>query len=237
MKSFIAMLFPLIACLNQVGAIPIRVLAWDEDVAARKLSISSAKGVAEIVDMHPFSRTPPIQVTAGDSAPMLLAMDKLDADGKPAASPITLPPGMKSPLLLLLPDEKSPTGVRQLAIEDNAADFKWGTIRLINATGKKLVFKWDKKLAAVPATWTPTDVNPGGSSRRMGIELFLAEQPDPPLYSAVWEHREEFRKLVFVVPSEDARLGPVDFKTITEDKRVIQANQADQAKANGGTAQ
>ncbi len=144
---------------------------------------------------------------------------------------------MKSPLILLLPDEKSPTGLRLLAIEDNASDFKWGSTRLINATGKKLVFKWEKKLVAIPSSWTPTDVNPGGENRNMGVELFLPEQPDPPLYSAVWEQREEFRNLVFLLPSTDPRLGPVTFKTITEDQRAILADEAEKRKSSNGASQ
>lgn len=140
---------------------------------------------------------------------------------------------MKSPLLVLIPDEKSPTGLRQLVLEDNISDFQWGSIRLVNATGKKLVFKWDKKLAVIPPSWTPTDVTPGGANRNMGVQLFLAEKPDPPLYSAIWEQRDEFRNLVFLVPGDDPRLGPVAFKTITEDRRVQIAEEAMRDKAKG----
>lgn len=161
---------------------------------------------------------------------MLLAVDRPDEAGNPAANMISIPAGIKSPLLIILPDEKSTTGVRPLVIEDDTSGFQWGTIRFINATGKELVFKWDKNLVAIPATWKPTDVSPGGSSRRMGVELFLREKPDRALYSAVWQHREEFRKLIFIVPSEDARLGSITFKTISEDSRVIAADKADLKK-------
>lgn len=233
--KFPTILFCLLSALgNHATAIPVRVLAWDGEIAARKLSISGAKGVSEIKDMHPFSRTKTIQVTAGETPPMLLAIDKPDEKGNPAASKIIIAAGMKSPLLILLPDEKSATGIRPLVIEDDISGFRWGTIRFINATGKELVFKWDKKFAAIPATWKPTDVSPGGSTRSMGVELFLKEKPDRPLYSAVWEHREEFRKLIFIVPSEDSRLGSVAFKTISEDRRVIAADKADRLDRPSG---
>lgn len=84
---------------------------------------------------------------------------------------------------------------------------------------------------AIPAAWTPIQVKPGGADRNMQVQLFLHDQPNPPLYSAVWEHRDTYRNLVFIVPNEDPRLGPVAFKFLTEDRRVLELeNSAAKAK-------
>ncbi len=225
-----AIRLPLLAFLAAVlcqslAAIPLRVLAWDDEVAARKLSIVHAKGANPLENLHPFTRSAPINVVIGEETPpRLQALDRLDEKGVPAVTPIQVPAGMKYPLLLLLPDAKSATGIRTMVLEDDPTNFRWGTIRLINSTGKELIFKWEKKLAKLPTSWAPTEVSPGGDTRNMGIGLFLPEKPNPPLYSAVWEHREDARKLVFVVPGTDPTRGPVDFKFIIE-------TQADAAAA------
>ena len=63
------------------------------------------------------------------------------------------------------------------------------------------------------------------------MKLFFRDQPEQPFYSAMWEHNTFQRMLVFLVPGEDARLGPVAIKAIPEDRRQVAAAQeaADQA--------
>lgn len=216
-----------LATASSLSAYPLRVLAWDERVAARKLAISVSKGTEELTGLHPFQRSKVFEVASGEEQPAaILALDKEDAEGKPVPTEIRIPKEIKTPLLILLPDAKAASGLRLLVLEDALEVFNWGCIRLVNATGKRLVFKWEEKLMGIPAEWTPTQVKPGGADRNMQVQLFLRDQPNPPLYSAVWEQRDFYRTLVFIVPGEDPRLGPVTFKFLTEDRRVVETDNA-----------
>jgi len=210
-------LFLLCLSLGSLHAVPLRILAWDDDVAARKLAIIHAKGLVELENLDSFSRSRQINIAATEEIPVTLqAQDRVDKDGVPIRQPIRIPPAMKHPLLLLLPDEKAATGIRTVVLDDDPANFQWGTIRMINSTGRELVFRWEKKIVALPVSWDPVKVAPGGGTRNMGVAMFLRERPDPPLYSAVWEHRRDARTLVFAVPGTDTTRSPVEFKFIME---------------------
>lgn len=211
---------------TRAGAITVRILAWDQQIAGRELAITHTKGEVQIQDMHPSQRTKAYQVSNSKEKPAaIMALDKLDDDGKPTAARIKIPEGMKQPLLILLPDPKAPSGLRIMAIEDNSANFPWSSIRLINTTGKKLAFTWEKKLKALPPSWTPIIVKPGGASRNMEVQVFLPTKPKRPIYSAIWEQRQDFRTLAFIVPGTNPRLGPIAFKIIHESRAAIEAPQ------------
>ena len=234
-----AVLFTTLMLSQSLHAIPLRVLAWNDEIAGRKLAIVDAKSSVTIEAMHPSKRTKPYQVAAGDKPVVIQALDKTDKDGKPAASLILIPQGTKQPLLLLLPDEKAATGLRLFVIDDDTADFPWGGIRFINASAKKLAFVFEKKTVVLPASWTPVSVNPGGVSRNMETQLFIVDQPTVPIYSAIWEQQQDVRMLIFLVPGDDPRLGPVAMKMISEDRRVglaKPASAAAQADGRGGLA-
>ncbi|MCX6867995.1 MAG: hypothetical protein NTV46_17630 [Verrucomicrobia bacterium] len=162
---------------QSLHAIPLRVLAWNDEIAGRKLALGDAKSSATIDAMHPSKRTKPYQVAAGDKPVVIQALDRTDKDGKPAASQILIPPGTRQPLLLLLPDEKSATGLRLIVLDDDTANFPWGAIRFINASGIKLAFVYEKKAVVLPASWVPVLVNPGGANRNMETQLFFDDQP------------------------------------------------------------
>jgi len=209
--------------------LPVRVLAWDDTIAARDLVLSHPKGTEKLDDMHPFQRTREFDVTTGgETPPVILAMDRTDKDGVPASVPIGFPASLNRALVLLLPDGKAPSGIRALAIPDDISSFPWGGIRFVNTTGRELVFTWEKKLVSLPPGWKPVEIKPGGANRNMEVRVFLRDDPKTAIYSAVWEHREEFRSLVFISASTDETQGPVDFKFINEDKRVV-ALEAKQA--------
>ncbi len=216
-----------------LSALPVRVLAWDEDIAARKLAIVHSKGVVELKNLDSFSRSRAFNIVGTDEVPVTLqAKDRVDEEGVPFAQPIPIPPALKRPLLLLLPDEKSESGIRTIVLEDDLANFRWGTIRMINSTGRELVFRWEKKLAELPAAWDPVTISPGGDTRNMGVAMFLRERPDPPLYSAVWEHRDDARTLVFAVPGTDTTRSPVEFKFILETPEDLAAAEKAAKKKN-----
>ncbi len=199
-------------------ALPLQVLAWDDAVAGRKLTIAHAKGVNELKNLHPLDRSEVFDVVAaGDGPPpRLQALDRLDEKGAPAEDPLRIPAGVKRPLVLLFEDAKAATGIRMVVLEDDRAGFGWGTIRVVNATGRQLLFKCEGKVSGLPANWTPVDIRPGGQRRNMEVVMALRDQPDQLLYSAVWEFRDTFRQLVFIAPGTDSDDGPVSFKFINE---------------------
>ncbi len=215
-----ALAFATLMLSQSLQAVPIRVLAWNDEVAARKLAIADGKGSVIIEAMHPSKRTKPYHVAVGDKPITIQALDKTGADGKPAASAILIPQGTKLPLLLILPDAKAATGLRLFVLDDDVAGFPWGGLRFINASGSKLGFVCEKKPVVLPVSWTPVLFNPGGDNRNMEVQLFFVDQPAVPIYSAVWEQQQEVRMLIFIVPSEDPRQGPVALKMITEDRRI-----------------
>lgn len=214
-------------------AVPIRVLAWDREVADRKLAIVQGKGPETIQAMHPSRRTGTYQVTGGEQTLVIQALDRPLVDEKPAASEIRIPVGLKRPLLLLLPDTKSPTGLRLVLLEDDASAFPWGSIRFINACGKKLAFVMDKKVVPIPPSWDPIQTDPGSSARNLDVQIFFYDKPERPVYSSVWEYHPEERVLVFLIPGEDPRLGPVAMKMISEDRRLLAAMAEVEKKPDG----
>lgn len=211
-------------------ATPLRVLAWDDAIAARKLALADAKGPVTIEGMHPSKRTRIYHVTTGEKPVQIQALDKTDKDGRPAVSEVIIPQAVMHPLLLLLPDDTAATGLRLVVLDDATTDFPWGTTRFINATGIKLAFVFEKKAVVLPASWTPVLVTPGGANRNIEAQLFVFDQPATPIYSAIWEQQQDLRTWVFLVPGKDPRLGPVALKMIPENRKVFEAN----AKAKAG---
>ncbi|MEM1082816.1 MAG: hypothetical protein AAGI48_01740 [Verrucomicrobiota bacterium] len=200
------------------SAANLRIIPWDEEVAERKLSIAYGKKVEETGYLHPDARSQAIKIPAEAPNLRLETPDRLDDEGKPLAIKLNIPSGVRTPLLLILPDKKAPTGLRTMIIEDDLSSFKWGTFRMFNVTKKPLVFRWDKKAKTIEPGWKSTSIEPGGNSRNMEIFLYLKGNLEKPFYTAVWEHRSDMRQLVFMVPSSNTALGPVEFKFIPESR-------------------
>jgi len=75
MKFHLPLLGSAFLFLSQsLHAMPLRVLAWDDNVAARQLAIGSGKDAKEIKDLHPLSRSATFNVSS-DTPPMLQALD------------------------------------------------------------------------------------------------------------------------------------------------------------------
>lgn len=206
------------------AATSLRVLAWDAEVAARKLALASGESVVEIADMHPEKRTPLIRLK-GEAPVMLRTLDKNNAEGKPLERACAIPEGMSRPLLILMPDKADPTGLRVFVFNDDPAGFSWGSYRFLNATPKEIVVQLEKKAVKVPTGWKPVDLNLGGETRGVGARVALSENIAKPLYSAVWEYDTGLRILCFIVPSTDPRLGPVMMKAIPESKRTLELEE------------
>ena len=236
MTRLLAISLTISAFFHPLHAAELKILAWDDEVASMKLAINDSKGSTPIETMHPAKRSKTYKVTAGEVGISILTLDKKDETGKPIASAIQIPPGTNKPLLLLLPDEKSLSGLRLLVIEDATGKFPWGSFQFINASNRKMHFVFGKQGVSLPASWKPVIVKPSGGNRSDQTHLYFFDQPKRPIYSAVWERKEDVRILIFIIPSDDPRLGPVAMKMITEDRRVLAA-QAQAEKAPGANSE
>jgi hypothetical protein len=221
-----ALLFPmryrlmilLLSCLSGwVGAAPVvRVLAWDEEVAERKLALVSGTSSLDVTNMHPHKRSDPLRVR-GNGPHAIHALDKGPAaDGKPVLLSCPIPESMKFPLLILLADEEHASGLRVVVFDDDPAGFRWGGYRFLNATSKDLIVQMENRAVNVPGGWKPVDFHLGGENRGFGARIALAESIETPIYTGVWEYEDDVRVLCFLVPGEDPRLSPVALKTISE---------------------
>jgi hypothetical protein len=216
-----AVVLGILAAFTALHAAPIKFLAWDDTIAARKIGFSNGTEVAELQDLHPHKRSKTLNWPGGEIPPALVALDRTGADGKPVTAPLKLTPDLKSPLVLILPDPAHPSGLRCFVIEDGSGSFGWGTFRFINATGKELLVRNDKVTKSLPETWKAVDLNPGGQVRNMGIQLAARDNLTAILYSAVWEYDPDVRKLIIIVPGTDAQSGAVNLKIIPEDRRSV----------------
>jgi hypothetical protein len=217
-----AILFLVLIFCCPLHAIPLRVLAWDNDIAAMKLAIVDSKGSTPIADMHPSKRTKTYQAVAGEKPLVIEALDRKGPDGKPLTTEIKIAEGVKQPLLVILPDAKAASGVRLFVLEDDTSNFAWGGFRFINATGRQLVYVSEKKIVPIPPTWNPVQVEPGGEARNMEVKIYYREDSSKPISSSIWEHSPDERMLVFLVPGEDPRLGPVAMKMIPENRKLVE---------------
>jgi hypothetical protein len=206
------------------AAPPVRVLAWDQETAARELALVSGESVVPIAGMHPEKRTATFRLK-GDGPLLLRALDRKTPEGKPVERACVIPESVTRPLLVLMPDKSDPTGLRVFVFNDDPAGFRWGSYRFLNATPKELVVQLEKKAVKVPAGWKPVDLDLGGETRGVGARVALADQIEKPIYSAVWEYDTGIRTICFIVPSTDPRLGVLNMKAIPEDKRTLELEE------------
>lgn len=216
----LASLVLLLLAGNAPGAV-LRLLPWDDAVAARQLGLADGKETTTLTDLHPNKRSAAHRMP-GDGSPMRLVMlDRKDAEGRPLTLDIKPGLGVKQPLVLILPDATAACGLRLFVVDDDPAGFPWGGIRFLNATGKDLLTRHEKTVKKLTAGWTPVDIVPGGSARRAGVLVAAADAPESVLYSAVWEHDPDSRKLVFIVPGKDARTGALELRILPEHRASI----------------
>jgi hypothetical protein len=238
----LAILFATLLMSDPLHALPVRVLAWDAEIAAMRLALVDSKGSTPIDAMHPSKRTRIYQIATGEKPVVLEALDRKGADGKACTSEVKIPEGTKNPLIVILPDANA-AGVRAFVMEDDVSNFAWGSTRFINATNRELVFESEKKTLALPASWNPVQADPGGETRNMEVKFFFHDEPARPFYSGIWEYNSELRMLVFLVPCVDSQLasgvdprsGPISVKMIPEDRRLMKQgapNAAGKKKAS-----
>ena len=215
MKQLLRCLIPfLLAAAPASQALEVRFLAWDEPTAARQIAVAGGQGESAIKGLHPLQRTNAVGATLTEGNLTLRALDRKDVEGKAVDFAVKVGDAMTQPLVLLLPDAKAPSGLRGFAIEDNSTSFPWGTFRILNATGKQL-----------PPAWQPVDLRPGGN-KALPVSLASTDAPRKPLYTGVWKPEDDVRRLVFVIPGTEARLGPLALKVIPEDRQSLAATGA-----------
>jgi hypothetical protein len=203
-----------------VRAASIRFVPLNEELAALKIAVKDAKKTTSLKDLNPLKRSTAYPFTIGETPLQLVALDRKAPDGRPESVGIALSPDIKSPLVLILPDPQHPSGLRAIAIDDSTATFPWGSIRFLNTTGNPLTIRFGADLKPLPEGDKLLDITPDGPARRIGVQLFMEEKPDEILYSAVWEHDPQVRKLIFVVPGTNPQSKAVDLKVIPEDQRI-----------------
>lgn len=218
----------LLCILTPLSAAPPRVLAWDDAVAARKLALVRGKEVVELEGLHPSKRSEPLKL-GGEGPLMLRALDRTSDEGTPAQRECPSADNLDHPLLLVMPDEDHPTGLRIVALNDDPQGFRWGTYRFLNATPKPLALRLENKSVRLPSGWKPTDLRLTGETRGIGAMIAALESLKRPLYSAVWEHDPDVRTLCFIVPGTDPRLGPIEIKAVPQERATF-ALEAEEAR-------
>lgn len=220
--QWLSRLVPLLAITGSLAAAQFRVLAWDDAVAARKLAVVAAGKVTEIKNLHPLKRTG-IHQGPQDGGIVIRALDREAVAGQPVDLRTGIADGITHPLLLLLPDDNSPSGLRGLVIDDGTAAFPWGSFRFLNATGADLVVQLEQRAITIPGGWKPTDFVLDGPPRNVGVRIAAKATLAEPLYTSVWTKDDDVRRLIFLVPGTDARLGKLALKVIPEDKTTVEA--------------
>jgi hypothetical protein len=226
MKQLLRCLIPfLLAAAPASQALEVRFLAWDEPTAARQIAVAGGQGESAIKGLHPLQRTNAVGATLTEGNLTLRALDRKDVEGKAVDFAVKVGDAMTQPLVLLLPDAKAPSGLRGFAIEDNSTSFPWGTFRILNATGKPLEVALGTIREQLPPAWQPVDLRPGGN-KALPVSLASTDAPRKPLYTGVWKPEDDVRRLVFVIPGTEARLGPLALKVIPEDRQSLAATGA-----------
>lgn len=222
-------------------AMEFRFLAWDEQVAARPLAVlggANKDGVA-IKNLHPLKRSPAVDAKLNEASLLVRVLDKKDASGNPIDFSVKVAGEVTHPLVLLLPDPKALSGLRGYVLEDDVANFPWGTYRMLNGTGKELAMRLGSLAKPLTADWKPLDLMPGGN-KPLPVEIAMrdaaAADAMKTVYSAIWKPDPDVRNLVFVVPGTEPRLGPLAIKVIPENRKILELEaQAEGAAVHGGT--
>lgn len=207
------------ACTSLIAA-PIRFVPMTQDIAACKIIVKDSKGTTSLKGLTAQTPSAPYQLKVGKKPLELTTPDIKDADGKPASLEIPLPPELKSALVLLLLDSKHPSGIRAVCLDDSTAGFAWGTLRFLNLSEAPLTLRFGEDRKPLPEDSTPVDFPGPAEAHNVGVQLYKETAPTKILYSAVWEHDPNFRKLVVITPGADPVTRAIDLQIIPEDKRI-----------------
>lgn len=215
-----ALMMVFVGICGVAEAVPMRFLPLGEKLADRKIGLQDGKGITELNDLNPKKRSKSYACSNGDAPPVLVALDRERPGGKPSGVDIILTAEMKAPLVLILEDEDHPSGMRTMVIEDSEEGFTWGTLRFVNTTDMALMIRSGEETIAIPESFATIDIAPGGQPRNIGVQLYSPEDPESVLYSAVWEHNPNLRKLIFIIPPADPATKELKLEIIPQDERA-----------------
>jgi hypothetical protein len=204
-----------------LAAVEVRFVPLNSEIASRMMGVRDDKTLLTLKGLDAMKRSEPLSCAIGESPLQLVALDREDVEGKPASAAIVLAPGLKSPLVLILPDAEHASGLRTIAIEDHDESFQWGGLIFINTCNGPLMIQIDKEKKSLPEDQSPVMIHPGGTKRNMGVQITREEKPDEALYSAVWEHDPDFRKMIVIVPPKNEKASAFDLVIIPQDRRVL----------------
>jgi hypothetical protein len=205
---------------NVAAAGSIRFLPMNVELAERKIGLQDRKGITELKELNPKKRSQVYSFAEGETPPSLVALDRQRPMGKPSGVEIILTQGLKSPLVLILADPDHPSGLRVIVMEDAEEGFAWGSLRFVNTADKPFMIRCDSDTIAIPESFGTSDIKPGGEARNIGVQLFSDKEPDAVLYSSVWEHDPNLRKLIFIMASGEPGSKDLSLEIIPQDKRA-----------------
>ena len=214
--TFRFFLLTLVFSISLVEGADIRVLVWDREIGERDLWIGGGEKFSKVEEMHPRKRSQPIKVSSKEEGVFLELRDGPAEEGKFPRIPLKVPAEARDLLVLLVPNKKSATGLGAIVLKDDLESFPWGSTRFFNVTGKPYVFKFDDKLVRIGAGSKPTLMRPGGERRKVQVGLYNPDDAKNRLYSAIWEHRPQMRKLVFIAAQEDRSMGAIEMRVVPE---------------------
>lgn len=208
----------------------IRFLAWDDDVASREFALVAGERFQSLEGLHPLQRSEPLVLEPEEEGAGWRYLVEGDEerwmrDRELPDYPrlrLLIPENFLNPLVLLIPDGGTPLGVRALVLEDARDEFDWGRFRILNTTPSPLVLLSRGQRVDLPAEWSPVDFELSGNRNEpVVIGLEDPQQGFTLIYSTIWMPDPETRRLVFIVPSENTRLGYVSLKIITEFRQSV----------------
>ncbi len=207
------------ACASLIAA-PVRFVPMTREIAACKIIVKDSRGITTLKGLSPQTPSVAYPLKVGEKPLELTTPDLKDADGKPASLEIPVPPELKSGLILLLLDTKHPSGIRAICLDDSTAGFAWGTLRFLNMTEAPLTLRFGEDRRPIPEDHSPVDFPAPAEAHNVGVQLYKETASNKILYSAVWEHDPNFRKLVVITPGADPAIRAVDVQILPEDKRL-----------------
>lgn len=213
--------------LAQDGAarISFRCLAWDQTIVDKQFVYLAGSRSVDVIDMHTLKRSPLHKIRAAKqiifSTNGTTPSEEMAQENKLI---VKIPVGMSKALFVFIPDASVACGVRALVIDDSTVNFPWGSYRLVNTTGRPLVCWMDKaKPKAVNGPSQPINVTPGGARRNFPVAFSFKTAPKKYLFTSIWEHRPDYRRLVIITRQKDKRHGVIGLKVIPERKSELKA--------------
>jgi hypothetical protein len=215
-----AVLLAVLGLCCPAAARSIRFLPLSKEIAERKIGLHDGGKITELKELNPTKRSVPHVISKGEVPPSLVALDRQRPMGKPTGVEIILAADLKAPLVLILEDSAHASGLRVVVMEDATEGFPWGALRFVNLADKPLMVRCEAATKPIPKSFGVIDLTPGGDARNLGVQLFSEKEPDAVLYSAVWEHDPNLRKLIFIMPGENQASQELTLHIIPQDQRA-----------------